>query len=128
MRVLLYSLFALLLTSPSWAFVEKLGPNFEGGIPCHAIGAALFNYVVPGGPPPAVLSSILQREWVPSGWSTQDTDDNTALIAMLEGLTQIERYVKVHQIEYSCLLWEMGVDEFDNPIKFRARIGLPPAP
>lgn len=128
MYCLMTSLLILFLAAPSWGFVEKLAPNFQGGIPCHAIGAALFNYAVPGGPPPAVLSSIIQREWVPGGWSAQDTADNTALIAMFEGLTQIEKYVKVHEIEYACLLWEMDVDEHNSPIEFRARIGLPAAP
>jgi|SRR5687768_800914 len=128
MHHLLVGLLILFLAAPSWGFVEKLAPNVEGGIPCHAIGAALFNFVIPGGPPPNILSSIIQREWVPGGWSAQDIADNTAVVEMLNGLTQIEKYVKVHEMEYACLLWEMGVDEHDSPGEFRSRIGLPAVP
>lgn len=122
----------LLLTSPSWGFVEKLYPNHMttdgGGISCNAIAAVLFNYAKPGGPPPAILSSIIQREWVPEGWSVQDIADNQAIIALMDAQTQFGKYVMVEEVKYACFLWEMDVDELNSPAEFRQRIGLPAAP
>ena len=122
----------LLLAQPSWGFVEKLHPNHMtnggGGISCNAIAAALFNYAKPGGPPAAILSSIIQREWVPEGWSAQDIADNQALIALMDAATQAGKYIMVEEVKYGCYMWEMDVDELNSPAEFRLRIGLPPAP
>lgn len=122
----------LLFASTSWGFVEKLHPNHAtnggGGIPCNAIAAALFNYARPGGPPAAILGSIIQREWVPQGWSIQDIADNQALLVLIDAQPQAGKYVKVEEVKYGCYLWEMDVDEINSPAEFRAYIGLPPAP
>lgn len=121
----------LLLTSTSFAFVEKLMPNHpsQGGIPCNALGAALFFYISPGGPSAAVLGSIIQREWVPSGWSSQDITDNANLIGLIDSAgTSDEKENLVHRMAFSCMLWELDVDEFNNPVRFRQRVGLPAAP
>lgn len=102
--------------------------NGGGGIPCNAIGAALFNYAKPGGPPPAILGSIIQREWVPEGWNTQDIADNQAIIALMDAEPLMGKYIKAFDVLYVCMLWELDVDEYNSPAEFRIRIGLPPAP
>jgi hypothetical protein len=124
-------LILLVLSTPVNAFVEKLMPNQleEGGIPCNALGAALFFYISPGGPSAGVLGSIIQREWVPQGWSTQDLADNQALITMIDAApTADEKENLVHRMVFSCMMWEMDVDEFNNPVRYRQRVGLPAAP
>lgn len=121
----------MMLAVPSYAFVEKLAPNItEGaGIPCNAIGAALFFYISPGGPTAGVLSSRIQRDWVPDGWSAQDLTDNANLIGMIDSApTQDEKENIVHRMTFSCYMWELDVDEFNNPVRYRTRVGLPAAP
>ena len=113
------------------AFVEKLMPNHpdEGGIPCNAIGAMLFFYIDPAGPSDGVLNSIIQREWVPTGWSTQDLADNEALLGLIAGApTTDAKENVVHKVVFFCMLWELGVDEVNTPSKFRTRLGIPQAP
>jgi len=125
-------LLLLLFATPSWAFVEKLHPNQRdvgsGGIPCNAMWSVLFDYAKPGGPPPAILNSRIQREWVPEGWSEQDKADNQAIIQLMDSKAPSEKYILAFEVQSACLLWELGVDEFDTPQKFRLRIGIPPAP
>lgn len=120
-------LLALVLSTPSHAFVEKLAPNNlpEGGIPCNGMGAMLFFYVMPGGPSAGVLGSIIQREWVEAGWSAQDLVDNQNLLALIDAAaTQDEKEHIVHKVTYVCMLWELGVDEANTPSKFRTRLGI----
>ena len=125
-----FILVCFLGVTPSFGFVEKLIPNHpnQGGIPCFSFKGALLWYIVPGGPAPAVLSSIVQREWVPSGWSAQDIADNNNMIAMLDAQAnwQAKRMI-IDMLEVSCVYWEQGVDEFDSPAEFRLRMGLPAA-
>lgn len=124
-------LILLLLVSPAHAFVEKLMPNepAEGGIPCNAIGAMLFLFIDPAGPSAGVLGSIMQREWVPGGWSTQDLSDNGNLISLLNAApTQDAKENIVHRVTFFCMLWELDVDEVNTPSKFRSRLGIPQAP
>lgn len=132
MTGLIISLLIFCLAFPAAAFVEKLNPNMtdglHGGIPCHAMGAILRFHIAPGGPVPAVVSSIIQREWVPGGWSAQDTDDNSNMIGILNAATQAEKEVFVGRLEDFCMLWELGVDEVDSPAEYRLRLGLPAAP
>ena len=131
MRYLLTILVVISLTGTSWAFVEKLHPNIAGnggGIPCNAIGAMLWFFIDPNGPQGAMLNSIIQREWVPGGWSEQDTLDNAAIVSLLNGQTLIEQIFTTESARHFCMLWEMGVDEFNNPQKYRLRLGLPAAP
>lgn len=120
-----------LVAGVSSAFVEKLMPNepAEGGIPCNAIGAMLFLFIDPAGPSAGVLGSIIQREWVPGGWSTQDLSDNGNLISLLNAApTQDAKENIVHRVTSFCMLWELGVDEVNTPSKFRSRLGIPQAP
>jgi hypothetical protein len=114
--------------SPSSAFVEQLHPN-GGNIPCHQMGAMLWLFVQPGGPTSQQLGTIIQREWVPGGWTPQDNADNAALVALLgqgSPLTQAEKETKAEVIEKFCILWEGRVDEVDTPAEYRTRIGLNP--
>lgn len=123
-------LFALFLAiSPALAFVEKLGPNKpdDDGIPCHAIGAMLRFYIAPDGPVAAVLGNIIEREWVPEGWSAQDIADNQALITIIDGLSAMNKEVAVNRVEDFCILWELDVDELNSPAEYRTRLGLPAA-
>jgi hypothetical protein len=118
----------LLIASPASAFVEQLHPA-GGRIPCHAMGAMLWFYVLPGGPTGQQLGTIIQREWVPDGWTPQDNQDNAALIALLgpaSPLSQAEKETKAHLAEELCLLWESEVDEVDTPAEYRTRLGLAP--
>ena len=130
MRIVIHLALLLLISAPAGAFVEQLHPHAQqtgtGGIPCHAIGAILRNYAEPGGPNAAALGNIMQREWVPGGWTEQDNTDNTALVNMLNGMPPPQREVKVQTIEDFCILWEQGVDELDTPEEYRARIGIAP--
>ena len=114
----------LLLASPAYAFVEKLGPNNPNGtgIPCHGIGAMLFFFLAPGGPSGSILNSITQREWVPGGWSAQDITDLENVVSSLNTLTGVNKHIFQQGIEYYCLLWEMGVDEVDSPAEYRSRL------
>lgn len=117
-------LILLLLASPAYAFVEKLGPNQPngGGIPCHGIGAMLFLYVAPSGPSGSILNSIVQREWVPGGWSSQDITDLENLVNSLNALSAINKHVFLQGVEYYCLLWELDVDEVNSPAEYRTRL------
>lgn len=117
---------SLLLAYPSWAFVEQLAPN-GGGIPCHAIGATMRNFITAGGPSAAQIATIIEREWVPTGWTVQDNTDNAGLTTALNALsTQEEKERLVQRAEDYCILWEEGVDELDTPAEYRARLGINP--
>jgi len=131
MYLLAALLLSLLLSTSANAFVGKLMPNNlpEGGIPCNAMAAMLFFYISPGGPQAGVLSSIIQREWVPNGWDGQDLVDNSNLVALIDGAaTQDGKENLVHRLTFLCFLWELGVDEVNTPSKFRTRLGIPQAP
>lgn len=124
-------LLSICLCSPGLAFVEKLKPNNPeaDGIPCNAIGAMLFFYIDPAGPSGGVLSSIIQREWVPGGWSVQDLTDNQNIMGLINAApTTDAKENVVHKVIYFCMLWEMNVDEVNTPSKFRTRLGIPQAP
>lgn len=129
MRISLFLLLASL--TYSWAFVEQLHPHTQqsdaSGIPCHAMGAILRNFAEPGGPTPSELGAIMVREWVPGGWVVpRDTDDNTALVALMGPMSTDAKRLYASFVEDMCILWEMGVDEVDTPAKFRTRIGIAP--
>jgi len=108
------------------AFVERLVPNFpNGSIPCHGMGAILRSFISPGGPSGAVLAGIVEREWVPGGFTAQDNTDNAALIALLNAQpTQEAKEGLVQRVEDFCILWEMNVDELDSPSEYRNALGI----
>ena len=125
-RPVITAFMLIFLSSSAYGFVEKLQPNNPsgGGIPCHGITAALRLFITPGGPSASVLSSIIQREWVPGGWSQQDIDDNTTLISNLNSYSSLEKIQYIGQLDAYCILWELGVDEVDSPEEFRQRMDL----
>ena len=121
------SLVLLLMVSlaPAWGFVEQLHPA-GGLLPCHAMGAILRNFAEPGGPTAPELGTILEREFVPGGWTPQDTTDNSAIIALMNSIGIPQQRSLASFVEDMCILWELGVDEVDSPAEFRARIGIVP--
>lgn len=114
-----------LLSAPAGAFVEQLRPN-GGLLPCHAIGAMLRNYAEPGGPNDQALRTILEREFVLEGWTVQDNTDNNAIITLMNSMGIPQQRSFASFVEDICILWELGVDEYDSPAEFRARIGIAP--
>lgn len=115
----------VMFSATVFAFVEELNPN-GGTIPCHAMGAILRNYIAPGGPSAVVLGSIIEREWVPGGWTAQDNTDNSNLLALIDAAAADEKERIVQRVEDYCILWEEGVDELDTPVEYRSRVGIAP--
>lgn len=110
------------------AFVEELAPNTNGdGIPCHAIRAMLIRYIQPGGLSASELGGILEREFVPGGWTAQDNTDNSSLIALVNSKVLVyDKLIVALETENLCMLWESNVDEVDTPAEYRNALGINP--
>jgi len=66
---------------------------------------------------------------VPLGWNERDLTDNANLVAAIAALpNQDAKEGFVHKVEGYCILWELDVDEFNTPSRYRARLGLPAQP
>lgn len=150
MHCLVLSLLALVvLATPSYAFVSKLGP-YGGPIPCHQLKAAV-RYFIKGTFSGAALLAELNDLYLetanpPQEWSAEDNTDNTNLAALINGIAVIEigstaginqteleiqelRKLKVaDDIESACAAAEHGSSAANTPAKFRLRVGLPTNP
>jgi hypothetical protein len=132
-------LLVLLFSTPTLAFVERLHPNtpFNGAsISCHTMGAA-FRAYIRGAYTAGNIGSKIEQETLcgpdkvcqpGEGWTQNDSEDNAAAIALINGLPVADRSDYVSWVEDACLLWEKGFTDFDTPAEFRTRIGLPANP